>query len=167
MPDSLVIKSIKTSLTLWENSWGGSDGHCGNGASELTPQQFSTQKLLPEVRASIDYVFVSWYPEQCISPPLPDPNVPEPTIEAEMVALHALYPNAKLGFGEIGLKTAANTVQKQIDAKALATYYYSLDIPLSYYVGAYFWWYFADDGVPKDVTSGSIWDNIHDGMATY
>jgi hypothetical protein len=74
-----------------------------------------------------------------------------------------LYPNAKLGFGEIGLPNAAtsSTLAKATD---IATYYYNLSINLSYYVGGYFYWYYAEDAIPY--TTKPMWQTLNNLFQT-
>jgi hypothetical protein len=88
-------------------------------------------------------VLLSFYPTQCGSH---EPGTAELT--AELEALHALYPKAQLGFGEIGLPRPA-THRTQAQAEQIMRWAYSLKpggaAGLSYYVGGYFWWYGAQD----------------------
>lgn len=127
----------KTALTLYYNP-----NNC-DGPTELTPLQFSNQHVSAAVRAGVDYVFLSYYETQC--------NNFRPSVSvllAEFDSLKTLYPNAQLGFGEVGLpnKVKATTLAK---ATSIMKYYYSLSIPRSYYVGGYFWWYWTEDCVPQ------------------
>lgn len=150
-------------LTLWENTWG--PNHCGNGPGEETPHQFS-QRLTPAVRSQIAHVHVSWYPTLCKTLPKlangqRDVRVPVAAIKAELEVLHADYPNARIGFGEIGLPTKV-TSGTLSTAQTIATYYYGLDLGLSYFEGGYFWWYGAQDLVP---TSKPMFATIADAMA--
>jgi hypothetical protein len=86
-------------------------------------------------------VFLSYYPTQCAGI--------EPTSEAvaqEMVRLHALYPNASLGFGEVGLPRRASRATTAL-AEQVMSWAYSLSPGLPYYVGGYFWWYASQDAL--------------------
>jgi hypothetical protein len=129
----------RSALTLYENSW--APDNCGDGTSELTPQQYSSRYLPASVRAGIDYLLLSWYPTQC---PGLTGNVPASTITTEVQGLHALYPNALIGFGELGLP---NPTQPSTEARAQAimAYYYAITINQPYYIGGYFWWYWDED----------------------
>jgi hypothetical protein len=81
----------RSALTLWY------DAGCDNGPSELDPIAFTNQYVPTDIRNGIDYVLVSYYEKKC--------NNTRPsaaTLTTFLNELHALYPNAKLGFGEIG-----------------------------------------------------------------
>ena len=68
-------------------------------------------------------------------------------------ALHAVFPKAKLGFGEVG------TVHAERKAEYMRRYY-SLDIKGDYFVGGYFWWYYRQDCVPKTESLWNILDSL-------
>jgi hypothetical protein len=99
-----------------------------------------------EMRNGLDYVFFSYYEDDC-------ENVIHTQEEWQAVFdnLHALFPNAKLGFGEIG------TVQPDKKAEQMQRYY-SLDIKGDYYVGGHFWWYYRQDCVPKTT---ELWKTLN------
>lgn len=72
--------------------------HCGDGASELTPLDWSRRFVAPGIAASLDYVPLSYYPAQC--------GGAQPTpakLTRYLASLHSFYPRAGLGFGEVGL----------------------------------------------------------------
>ena len=123
----------QTALTLYYNP------NNVDGPGEPTPIEFSQQYVSPDMRAGLDYVFLSYY-ETDFENYRPSPAV----LTALFQQLHALYPNAVLGFGEIGLNDPA-TVQTFARASSIMSYYYGLSLPLSYYCGGYFWWYGAED----------------------
>lgn len=161
-------KGKRTMLTLWENNFG--TNNCGNGtynptthAGEETPQQFSNRLTLA-TRQKIDYVTVSWYPTLCKGKPNGNSNlISGATIANEVQSLHGLYPNAKVGFGELGLPGQANTAAKITTSCAIINHYYRLTLPtLSFYIGAYFWWYAAQDVVP---TAQPLFPVLRDAMA--
>lgn len=142
-------------LTLWENSW--APDHCGDGSSELTAQQFSSQYLPEAMRRVVDYALVSWYPTQCSG--LGNVDVPAATIAGEMTGLAALYPNAHVGFGELGLPNAASS-STLATAQNIASYYYRLQLAAPYVAGG-FWWYWAEDAVPA---SKPLWATLSAAM---
>jgi len=123
----------KTELTLYYNP------NNVDGPGELTPQAFSQQYVPADMRAGLDYVFVSYY-ETDFENYRPSADVLTSLFEQ----LHALYPNAVLGFGEVGLNNPA-TSSTLAQAQSIMSYYYGLSIPLPYYCGGYFWWYGAED----------------------
>ena len=131
-----------TALTLYENAFG--PDHCGDGDGEATPQQFSERYVAPSVAAGLDYVLLSYYPTQCGGRM---PTSLEVALQLE--ALHAIYPHALLGFGEVGLPHAA-TRRTAPEAEAVMRWAYSLRPGLPYYAGGYFWWYGYQDALkPK------------------
>jgi hypothetical protein len=128
-----------SALTLYANEY--APHHCGDGTSELTPVQFSQTYVPSTVRDGISYVFESFYPTTCTGlGTLPSAAA----VATEMEQLHQLYPNAKVGFGELGLATAV-TSTTEARAKQIMAWGYGLDPGLSYYVGGYFWWYAYED----------------------
>lgn len=138
--DDVSADGYASTLTLYANEYG--PDNCGNGLSELTPVQFSEQYVPASVRDGLSYVFESYYPTLC------DGTFPTSAqVATEMEALHALYPNALLGFGEIGLPDPV-TNSTFVSAEQVMSWAYSLNPGLSYFVGGYFWWYGDEDLVP-------------------
>jgi len=136
----------RSALTLYYNVG------CGDGSSELSPLAFSSKYVPASVRDGLSYVLLSYYEDDCngIRPSAA-------TWTAYFQQLHALYPNAKLGFGELGLD---NPVQSKTmaSAESMISYYYGLSISLPYYAGGYFWWYFKEDCLPY--TSKPLWTSL-------
>lgn len=134
-----VDDHARTALTLYANDWG--PARCGDGSGELTPEEFSSRYLPTRVRDGLDYVFLSYYPDQCqgLEPPVAQ-------VREELEQLHALYPSAALGWGEVGLPDAVSAASAG-RARQVMKWAYSLDPGLSYYVGGYFWWYAAEDAL--------------------
>lgn len=132
-----------TALTLYANEYG--SNHCGDGSAELTPVQYAQTYIPASVRDGLDYVWESFYPDNCGG------TEPDNTqIAAEMDQLHTLFPNAKLGFGEVGLpnKVTSTTLShaEQVMWWAYTANPTLVDPSLSgIYVGGYFWWYAQED----------------------
>ena len=125
--------------------------NCGDGPEELTPVQFSQQYVPSEVADGLSYVLLSYYPTEC--------HRREPASEevaSYMQQLHALFPNAALGFGEVGLPRPAKRATRE-KAEQIMRWAYSLDPGLPYYIGGYFWWYGAEDALRP----GSL---LHDAL---
>jgi hypothetical protein len=132
----VTARHKRTALTLYYNAG------CGDGAGELSPLAFSRRYVPAAVRDGLDYVFLSYYEDDC--------NGIRPsgaTWTAYFRDLHALYPHALLGFGEIGMNNPV-TNRTTAAAKSLISHYYGLPIKLRYYVGGFFWWYYYEDCVP-------------------
>jgi hypothetical protein len=126
----------RTALTLYYNVG------CHDGAGELSPLAFSRKYVPRVVRLGLGYVFLSYYEDDCDGR-----RPPTATWTAYFRKLHTLYPHALLGFGEIGMN-APVTRKTMSAAEVLLRHYYGLPLRLSYYVGGYFWWYYAQDCVP-------------------
>ena len=132
----------RTALTLYENDFG--PEHCGDGEAEATPLQFSEADVPASVREGLDYVLLSYYPTQCGGRM---PGALE--LDLQLEALHALYPHALLGFGEVGLPRPASR-RTVAQAEAIMRWAYSLapgGLVGSYYIGGYFWWYGYEDAL--------------------
>lgn len=144
--DEVSAAGGRTALTLYENVG------CGDGPGELDPLTFSTRYVPAEVRDGLDYVFLSYYEDECNGI---RPSAASWTTTFEQ--LHSLYPDAQLGFGEIGMAQPV-TAATLGTARSLMAYYYGLQIPLPYYVGGYFWWYYAEDCLPAP--SAPLWSAL-------
>jgi hypothetical protein len=137
--DAVRVAGGRTALTLFANNFG--PENCGDGSAELTPTQFSQSYVPTRVAAGLDYVLLSYYPTQCRGR---EPSAAE--VASCLEALHAIYPNAALGFGEVGLprRVHRSTLAK---AEQIMRWAYSLKPGLPYYIGGYFWWYGAEDAL--------------------
>jgi hypothetical protein len=137
--DAVRAAGGRTALTLFANNFG--PDNCGDGTAELTPTQFSQNYVPTRVAAGLDYVLLSYYPTQCRGA---EPSAAE--VASSLEAVHAIYPNAALGFGEVGLP---RRVRRSSLAKAeqIMRWAYSLNPGLPYYIGGYLWWYGAEDAL--------------------
>lgn len=133
----VAATGAETALTLYANEFAAD--HCGDGATEPTPLQYSASYVPASVRDGVTYVFESYYPTQCA-----DTYPTSAQVAGEMRQLHALYPNALLGFGEMGLPHPV-TGRTLATAEKVMSWAYHLNPGLSYYVGGYFWWYAWQD----------------------
>ncbi len=131
----------RTALTLYANDFG--PDHCGDGESELTPLQFARRYVPAEMADGLDYVLLSYYPTQCAEI---EPGAA--TLAGELEQLHAVFPHALLGFGEVGLPRPAKR-RTLSQARQIMQWAYSLNPQLPYYAGGYFWWYGAQDALRK------------------
>ncbi len=135
----IAVAGGRTALTLYANDFG--PDHCGDGRAELTPLQFARRFVPTSVARGLDYVLLSYYPTQC--------GGREPaaaTIAAHLKRLHAIFPHAALGFGEVGLQHPV-TPKTRARAAQIMRWAYSLDPGLPYFAGGYFWWYAAEDAL--------------------
>jgi hypothetical protein len=96
------------------------------------------------VRVGLDYVFISWYPQQC--------NNIKPNWTDIYNKLAVIFPNAKVGFGEIGTANPQGGSTYEVN---LINEFYPMasktSLPQSY-VGGYFWWYFYEEMIPTTKT---------------
>lgn len=126
----------RTALTLYYNIG------CGDGPAEVDPLAFSREYVPARVRNGLGFVFLSYYEQNC--------NGIRPSVSTwrnYFARLHALYPHARVGFGEIGLIDPVDNSTLAY-AQRMIHYYYGLPIRLPYYAGGYFWWYCDEDCVP-------------------
>lgn len=104
----------------------------------LPPSQRSAES--EKVRLGAQYILISWYPEQC--------NNLQPDWTTIYNKLATIFPNSKLGFGEIGTATPEGGSTYEIN---LINQFYpmakSTPLPASY-IGGYFWWNYAEEMVP-------------------
>ncbi|MEO8512755.1 MAG: hypothetical protein ABI543_04295 [Ignavibacteria bacterium] len=98
------------------------------------------EKIGSEMKNGLDYVFVSYYEDDC--------NNYQPNWQQVFDSLHVIFPNSKLGIGECGT-TIASRKEEYINR------YYTMHITTPKYVGGYFWWYYRQDCVPW--TSKPLW----------
>lgn len=95
------------------------------------------------MKQGLDYVWISYYEDDC--------NNLQPDWPQVFQKLATMFPNAKIGFGEVG----------SIHADKKADYinrYYNMNINHPNYVGGYFWWYFSQDMVPM---TKPLWNTIN------
>ncbi len=139
-----------TAITLYYNP------NNVDGPGEPTPVAWSQTYATTRMKIGTDYVLLSWYPTQ-FNNYQPD----NATLIALFQQLHQIWPNAKLGFGELGLPTQYSqaTTADQTTARAMMAHYYALDLGLSYYIGGYFWWYGAEDILPSGAPLKSNFDS--------
>lgn len=121
-----------TAITVYYNP-NGVDG------AEPTPQEWTSTYLDSAVRNGVDYVLISYYEVD-----FDNYRPPASVVQSLVEDLHALYPNALVGFGEVGLDNAV-TGGTLAQAADIMAYYYALDIPLAYYCAGMFWWYGGED----------------------
>jgi hypothetical protein len=129
-----------TALTLYYNQdcW-----------SKRSNEMFTwAQANIPErMKQGLDYVLVSYYEEDC--------NNLKPDWNAVFKRLETMFPNSRLGFGEVGTSKAA-------DKAAYLQRYYALKPPVAKWAGGHFWWYFKQDMVPY---TKPLWNTLNQAFA--
>lgn len=137
--DLVKSQNKTTALTLYYNQdcW-------SNKANEMF--SWTINNVPHRMMTGLDYVFVSYYEADC--------NGLKPDWPAVFQKLQTLFPNSKIGFGEIG--TASRTKKA-----AYLTRYYDTKINVPNFVGGYFWWYFRQDMVPY---TKPLWNTLNSAI---
>ncbi len=139
--DLVKARGKVTALTLYynEDCW-----------SRRANEMFTwAQKNIPErMKQGLDYVLVSYYEEDCN-----DLRPDWPTVFAKLAAM---FPNSKIGFGEVGTSDPARKAET-------LTRYYTMKIDQPNYIGGHFWWYFREDMVPW---TEPLWTTLNNAIQT-
>ena len=139
-------RGYKTALTLYYNDYEYNDGCWEKPVEKM--RDWANNQLNQEIKNGVDYVLVSYYEEDCDNH---RPSLEE--WEGVFSDLGQIFPNAKLGFGEVGTTNEAD----------MANYlqrYYTFDIKHTRYIGGHFWWYAKQDMMPKSKPLWSVFDQI-------
>jgi hypothetical protein len=160
MYDTVSAQGGRTALTFFYEGEPSDPNNCiatdhgGNDMFTWIQQRFlvNPSAETEKIRLGLNYALVSWYPDQC---PGESPNWPWVYTQ-----LAAIFPNAAVGFGEVGTANPKNGSAFEINE--INTYYplakTTAGLPGSY-VGAYFWWYFAEEMVPWPGSLGQALNN--------
>jgi len=127
--DAAKTRGFTTALTLYYNQdcW-------SNPANEMF--RWTSSNVPSRMRAGLDYVFISYYEDDC--------NGLQPDWQQVLDRLGAMFPSARIGFGEIG----THGTETEREKAAYIQRYYRLQISHPRYVGGYFYWWFSEDMVP-------------------
>ncbi len=133
-------RGYPTALTLYLN-----DGCEPDAAHEMF--NWEQANVSSAMRAGLDYVFVSYYEDDC--------NDIQPDWNSVFTRLAQDFPNSKLGVGEAGTTFADRKV-------SYINRYYGMNFPaISRYVGGVFWWYFWEDMVSK---TKPLWTTLNNAI---
>lgn len=146
-----------TAITL--NYWSGPD--CYERSWEPTLTYAPT--IPASVRDGVSYVLLSVYETAC-DPPQQPTTAQMGTLLTE---LGALFPNARLGIGELGAQGRADGLPQDptlAEKQRIATRYYGMHSALQQavgprFAGGYFWWYYQQDAVPMN-RPASLWSTL-------
>jgi len=134
-----------------------------NLKTEITPYQFKPgdqsmtmnewlKKYIPnDMKSGLDYVLVSYYDD--------DNGGYKWDWKKVIDDLHYIFPNSKLGIGECGFTESHSqgaSFNNRVDQ------YYKMPKLNEYFVGGYFWWYWAEDCVPHQ--NNLRWSQINNGF---
>ena len=133
--DLVKAKGKTAALTLYynEDCWANKSNEMFTWAQNNVPAT---------MKQGLDYVWVSYYEDDC--------NGLQPNWPTVFQKLTVMFPNSKIGFGEVG--TTTNKKAEYINR------YYNMTINQPNYVGGYFWWYFFQDMVPMTKT---LWNTLN------
>jgi len=104
-------------------------------------------RLPSTLRDGLDYVFVSYYEDDC--------HGRRPDWPAVFRRLAQLFPHSALGFGECG-------TLRHAEKENYLLRYYGIELDEPRFVGGFFWWYFNRDMVPRTRT---LWKVVNRMMA--
>ena len=99
------------------------------------------------MKQGLDYVLISYYEADC--------NNLKPDWPTVFHKLALMFPNSKIGFGEVGSTSRTGKA-------AYLTRYYTMKINEPKYVGGHFWWYGRQDFVPY---TKSMWNTLNSAIS--
>ncbi|RAO76082.1 hypothetical protein [Dyella jiangningensis] len=135
-----IVKAAggKTAVTLYYNN-----DNKGNNCWEKSADNWRTWPttfLSSTVLQNTDYALFSYYPYQ-------DCPGLSPNWTSDFAALEAMFPNAKVGFGEIG--TSSINAPVSVQNNLITTYYPMVNsFKDPKFIGGFFWWNYAEQMVP-------------------
>lgn len=134
------LQGGQAALTLYynEDCWEKADHEMFRWAEANVPA---------EMRSGLDYVLVSYYEKDC--------NDLRPAWGPVFKRLALMFPNSKVGFGEVGLEKG--------DASEKAAYlrrYYTMPDPSDRFIGGFFWWYGTQDLVPRSKPLWAVFNEV-------
>jgi hypothetical protein len=172
-PTNPTARSQLTALTFFYEGEPSDPNNCiatGNGGNDMftwinTNFLANPTTETEKIRKGLNYVLISWYPEQC--------NNMTPGWPAIFEKLASAFPNASVGFGELG--TANPDYGKPDEVNLINAFYpmvrngivwpgsaYEIWYMKSHYIGGYFWWYAAQEMVPR--ASSVLYPYLYNAM---
>ena len=133
-------QSRTTALTLYYNA-----GCFERAANEMFT--WAQANVPARMKTGLDYVLVSYYEDDC--------NGLQPDWQSVFQRLGAMFPNSKLGFGEVGTQNTARKTE-------FINRYYGTQVNVPNFIGGWFWWYYKDDMVPA---SKPLWGVLNNAIA--
>ncbi len=144
--DMVVEAGEPTALTLYfnEDCWSDPDHEMFAWAEARVPER---------MKLNLDFVLVSFYEDDC--------NDIQPDWLPVFDRLAAIFPDASLGFGEVGTAIASRKTE-------YIGRYYGMPRLMPRFIGGFFWWYFREDMVPVSAEYWSVlngwalqWDTLY------
>lgn len=146
MYDIVSAQGGRTALTFFYEGESTEPNNCIDSQGGMFPwiqKNFlnSPTAETEKIRLGVNYVLVSWYPDQC-----PGESPDWPWVYNKLASI---FPSSAVGFGELG---TANPQNGSAYEKNEISRYYPMGktvagLPASY-IGGYFWWYGAEELVP-------------------
>jgi hypothetical protein len=127
---------------------------CTYGGNEPLMDAWLATNLPDDVRAGVDYAFVSHYEGDCADSPVIPTPVPTSYWEGVYSMMGHLFPHAQLGMGEtgIGVDAKGNERGSPADRAAYLSRYYSIHVTHPRY-RVKGWWWFQGDLLPAGTPS--------------
>ncbi|MDB5869473.1 MAG: putative transrane protein [Polaromonas sp.] len=138
--DLVKSQAKTTALTLYYNQ-----GCWERSSNEMF--RWTDTNVPYRMKQGLDYVFISYYEDDC--------NGLKPDWQAVFQKLSVMFPNSKIGFGEVG-------TAKKTNKAAYLTRYYTMKITAPRYVGGHFWWYYRQDMVPY---TKALWSTLNTAIS--
>ncbi len=160
MYDAVASRGGRTALTFFYEGETNEPNNCIDSQGGMFPwitRYFINNRTAEseKIRLGLNYVLISWYPDQC--------QGEKPNWAWVYTKLASIFPNSKVGFGEIGTANPENG--SAYEKNEIMTYYpmakTTPGLPSSY-IGGYFWWYAAEEIVPWP---GSLGNTINAAMS--
>lgn len=131
--DRVKAAGGRTALTLFG---------CSDGDAAHDMFTWASANVPARMRAGLDYVLVSYYEGDC--------KAARNDWPAAFHQLRQMFPASAIGFGEVGaVDSAGNRIDDPAVAGAYLQKYYGMSIAEPGYIGGHFWWYFAEQMVPR------------------
>jgi hypothetical protein len=144
---SEVVQKMTTAFDLVKAAGGRTEltlYGCSDSGAEYDMFTWAAANIPARMFTGLDYVLVSYYEGDCGAPRAAS------TWPGVFAQLHQMFPNAGVGFGETGaVDTNGDDIADPTVAGPYLERYYGMNVAVPRYVGGYFWWYFAEDMVPK------------------
>lgn len=170
--DAVRTKNKPTALTTWYDP-----PSCVDSTYEMI--KWNKQYIPDRVKTGVTYALVSYYGSSCKAYSKQVSGAPHTWDDFEHLStnqwtgvfqdLRSVYPNSKLGFGEVGYQNDTTAFEgpnnpKMSDAEKvrLIKEYYGLKINLPGYIGGYFYWEGSQDLVPK---GNPIWTGMNEAFS--
>ena len=155
--DEVAAVHGRTAITL--NYWSGPDCY----ARPWEPTLVYARTMPAALRSRIDVVLLSIYETAC--DPAQRPGAAQ--IGTMLARLGVLFPNARLGIGEVGAQRVADGLAADptlAEKQRVARTYYGMQADRATrlgprFVGGFFWWYYVQDAVPR-TRNQSLWPTL-------